>query len=336
MARGRMISCSLSTSRKYSELARAAGKLGEFAQVLFPLIVVHADDFGRSSGDPFTVRHGIFPTSPRSLEAFGLAIDAMVRVGLLERWEADGRTVLAVVDFDAHQSGLHKRTRSRFPDPPGSSGNLPEIPFEEKRTERKRSEHVRTGPAPPAPAAPAAADDPADGLLEGLTATTPGAAVSEPSFGDFWQAWPPGYRVSKKQAADAWRKLGPVDRDRAIAEVRWRVDHDAAWQGPQPDGRWAIPHPHRYLRDRRFEDAHSPPPPPASSRNTAGNRAAHEAYVATLTNAAPGPDVYARAHDWCLNDPRCKTRHDPPCSTVQYHEILLLREAAAAAAEDVA
>lgn len=138
MARGRLISKTLGTaSKRFVALARALGPLGEFGQALYPLLIANTDDFGRHDGDSFTVKHSVWPTSPRPDEDFETALEAMAHVGLIVRYEADGRMCLQVCHFEEHQPGLHKRTASRFPEPPGNSGKVPEIPSEFKGREGK-------------------------------------------------------------------------------------------------------------------------------------------------------------------------------------------------------
>lgn len=132
-----MISKSLSTSRKFRALLDEAGKRGEFAQVAYALLIAHSDDFGRLEGDAFTVKMLCYPTSPRAEGDFEAALLAMDRVGLISWYQVDGRRYVQITQFDEHQTGLHKRTRSRYPDPPGDSGNFPEIPSEGKGTEGK-------------------------------------------------------------------------------------------------------------------------------------------------------------------------------------------------------
>jgi hypothetical protein len=51
MAQRRMILKGLGYSRKFHALNAECWKLGDFAQALLPLIVVHADDFGGAKGD---------------------------------------------------------------------------------------------------------------------------------------------------------------------------------------------------------------------------------------------------------------------------------------------
>jgi hypothetical protein len=134
MARGRLISRTLGSSRRFSALHSTARDLAEFAQSLYPLLVACSDDFGRQSGDAFTVKHAVFPSSPRPEEDFARALQSMEAAGLIRWYAANGSQVIEIVDFEEHQPGLHKRTKSKFP------GNFPEIPSEEKRTEQKRTE----------------------------------------------------------------------------------------------------------------------------------------------------------------------------------------------------
>jgi hypothetical protein len=137
MARGRMVSKALSTSQKYARLTDVAGKRAEFCQAMYPLLVAHADDFGRLSGDAFTVKHAVVPTSPRKEADVEIALSALHEVGLIVWYEVDGRKCIQIVDFERHQSGLHKRTGSEFPE---ASGNFREIPSEQKGREQKRTE----------------------------------------------------------------------------------------------------------------------------------------------------------------------------------------------------
>ena len=221
MARGRLISGCLSTSRKFAALALAAGKLGEFAQSLYPLIVVHCDDFGRMSGDAWSVKFQAHPTSARSVEDFNEALDAMERVVLIERYDApDGSKCLAVNDFDAHQTGLHKRTQSKFPEPPGNSRKFPEIPSEQKGREQKGTEQNKKG-------------------------------VSD-GFAEFWNAYP--RKVAKPDALKAWAKLKP-DPDLQAAILDALAIQARAWTDKK-----YIPHPATWLNGRRWEDEISAAP----------------------------------------------------------------------------
>jgi hypothetical protein len=162
-----MISCSLSVSEKFAALYTQAGELAEFCQALYPLLVVHSDDFGRQHGDPFTVKLACLPISPRPLEDFDRALDHLDAVGLIARYVVDGKRYIQIEKFDEHQSSLHKRTKSKLPafnelqDLPGISGNFRETPGisgsrEENRTEEKRTEVPREMKDPSPSVAPSA------------------------------------------------------------------------------------------------------------------------------------------------------------------------------------
>lgn len=228
MARGRLISRTLGSSRKFAALAVNAGRLGEFAQALYPLLVSHSDDFGRQAGDAFTVKHAVFPTSPRREADFAAALLAMDRVGIVQLYEADGQQVVQIVDFDEHQPGLTKRTRSRFPGIPenftGMTGNS--ISIEQNRTEQKGSEQNRTA------------------LTRRETDPMPAG------FDDFWKAYPK--KKSRSDAERAWRKLAPSP------ELTQRIMDAIAAQRTTPDwskdGGQFIPYPATWLNGRRWED----------------------------------------------------------------------------------
>jgi hypothetical protein len=224
MARGRLISRTLGSSRKFAALLRVSGKLGEFAQTLYPMLVAHSDDFGRLAGDAFTVKHAVFPTSPRREEEFNAALDAMHAVRLVHRYvTADGLQVLQIMDFESHQPGLHKRTGSKFPEAPV---NFPEIPSEFKRTESIGTEFNPTA------------------------LTRRGGDPLPDGFDAFWKAYP--RKKSRADAEKAWRKLAPSP------ELIQRIlDAVAAQRGTadwlKESGRY-VPYPASWLNAKRWED----------------------------------------------------------------------------------
>jgi hypothetical protein len=147
MARGRLISRTLGSSRKFAALPIAAGKLAEFAQSLYPMLVANSDDFGRMDGDPFTVKHAVFPTSARKEDEFRTALDALRRVGLIALYEVGDRIVLQIMEFDKHQPGLHRRTESEFPamSDERSIAALPPINASERQIEDFLAVEIRSG-----------------------------------------------------------------------------------------------------------------------------------------------------------------------------------------------
>ena len=136
MARGRMISKTLGSSQRFQAVAATAStqELGLFYQLVFVLIVSHADDWGRLEGDAFTIKHRIFPVSERSESEFASALSVLHEAGLIVWYEVQRKHILEVVNFSEHQTGLHKRTASKFPDPP---------------TYARRVRRVTSSPSPP-------------------------------------------------------------------------------------------------------------------------------------------------------------------------------------------
>jgi len=159
VARGRMVSKSLSTSKRRGRLLASCGapcptcggSLAEFAEVLYLLLVAHADDFGRQEGDVFTIKHAVDPLTSRSVGDFTKALAALAEVGLIQWFSSNGSRatpVVSIADFEAHQVGLHHRTTSKFPEPPEDSGKFPDFPLEEKRREQNRTEEKKYAAAP--------------------------------------------------------------------------------------------------------------------------------------------------------------------------------------------
>src|ERR1051326_58362 len=120
MARGRMLSKSLSTSKRYAALY--SQELGEFCQSLYPLLLAHADDYGRLEGDAFTVKHSVIPASTRAEGDIEEALQLLHNVHLIEWYQTAAGRFIQIINFEQHQAGLKKRTPSRCPEPPERAG----------------------------------------------------------------------------------------------------------------------------------------------------------------------------------------------------------------------
>lgn len=140
MAEKRMISRSISISKKFNMELN-----DHFSRLLYVLLIPHSDDFGRLNGDPFKIKGLILPMMEDiKFSDVDAALKNLHNAELIVWYEADGEKFIQIVNFDAHQQGLHKRTRSKFPDPPGISRKFPEIPSELKGTELNRTEEKGT------------------------------------------------------------------------------------------------------------------------------------------------------------------------------------------------
>lgn len=144
MADRRMISKVISMSEKVGDLNNI------FDMLLFTWMIPHTDDFGRLTGSPKKINLMVIPHLEKELTEVESSLIRLHNAGLISWYEAAGDKVVQINDFEKHQSGLHKRTRSKFPDPPehsepfpevpGSSEQYPEIPSELNRTEENLRE----------------------------------------------------------------------------------------------------------------------------------------------------------------------------------------------------
>ncbi len=250
-----MISKSLSTSERFAALNDVAGKLAEFCQTIYPLLLAHADDWGCQQGDTFTVKHAVFPTSPRKLSEFSAALVHLHNVGLTTWYEVEGKRVVYIRGFAAHQNLKgHESRKRQFPAPPEipnqieevaqkcpTSPNLPKRSLREQNlTEPKRTEL-------------------------NLTQLAHGAIVDD-GFEHFWRVYPK--KKSKADAEKAWRKLAPSPEllQRILASIAAQLG-STDWL---KDGGQYIPFPASWLNARRWEDGpDSSLPPPMSKRTLA-------------------------------------------------------------------
>lgn len=230
MARGRLISKSLGSSRKFHALLTAGGKLGEFCQVLFPLLIANTDDFGRLPGDAFTIKNVVLPSSRRPEEDFERALEIIHQAGLLARYVVDDSIYLQIHKFDEHQPNLHKRLTSKFPEipeTPGDSGKLRPNLIQSNLTQFKRTQNPEGNPEPCLP-----------------------ALVPVDLFAEFWANYPK--KKAKETAQRAWNKRRPnSDLHAVILRALERQKASPDWQ--KDSGRY-IPLPATWLNHARWTD----------------------------------------------------------------------------------
>jgi hypothetical protein len=148
MARGRMLSKTLSTSAKVAQLYQSCPKLADWCRALFPLLLAHADDHGRLQGDELTVKLQVDPISPRKLPDFVAALHCLHQVGLITWYQVDDRKVIEIVKFFEHQDLKgHDKRPAKLPACPGPEAMI-------GRDRRDQESRINTGvgelsPKPP-------------------------------------------------------------------------------------------------------------------------------------------------------------------------------------------
>jgi hypothetical protein len=139
MAKARMVSRSISTSEKVNrDLPKCLRENGinVFKGILFyTWIHPHSDDFGRMDATPYWLRLEIVPGLQFTESEIEIILKCLHDTNLIILYENKGKKCFQIVDFDKHQSGLSKRTKSNFPEPPRISGNFTEFPSEGKGRE---------------------------------------------------------------------------------------------------------------------------------------------------------------------------------------------------------
>ena len=140
MANRRMISKSISISLQVN-------RLSDFAKLLFTWMIPHADDFGRLSGEPEVIKALVVPMMKQGVKEIEKALNEMVKENLVLWYRFKNEKVIQFIKFEEHQTGLNKRTKSRFPDPNddeieflGISENFHPNRTKQNRTEEKGTE----------------------------------------------------------------------------------------------------------------------------------------------------------------------------------------------------
>ena len=140
MAERRMISKAISISEKVNSLS-------VFGRLLYTWMIPHADDFGRLPGSPAKVRALVVPMADETVKDVEQALADMHERGLIIWYEVDGERFIQITNFEKHQQGLHKRTKSKFPEPPDEfreiPGNSEEFPLELEGN-KNRTEYTPT------------------------------------------------------------------------------------------------------------------------------------------------------------------------------------------------
>lgn len=109
------------------ELERRGFKRPELAQLLYTWLHPHSDDFGRLDGSAYWIKFNVFQCVNATEEEIEIMLECMDKVELIQ-WYTNGKSdekYIQIIDFEKHQTGLHKRTASKFPDPPQRPAEIP-------------------------------------------------------------------------------------------------------------------------------------------------------------------------------------------------------------------
>lgn len=115
MARGRMLSASISESHQVASLP------DDTARLIFTWLIPHADAVGRYSAHPMVIAGKVLTLLGIDNEVIIQALVAMHVVGLVRLYEAEGQPYLVFLGWERHQTIRHDREKPKYPSPSPSS-----------------------------------------------------------------------------------------------------------------------------------------------------------------------------------------------------------------------
>jgi hypothetical protein len=145
MAKGRMLRKKISVSEQVNDLSLKAA-------LIFTWMISHTDDFGRLLGNARKVKGIVAPLRDDiSVADVEKSLQEMHDKGLIIRYKFNNDYYIQFPEFESHQIGLNKRTKSDYPSPedsgkfleiPGNSKNfLPELEQELELEEELKKEN---------------------------------------------------------------------------------------------------------------------------------------------------------------------------------------------------
>jgi len=115
MARGRFISNTLGSSRKFAKLP------DHFTRLLYILLVTHADVNGRVDADPIWIRGQVLTRVPCTDDEIQEALTHLDAVDLIKLYEVNEAPYLEIVKFDEHNKVRPEReAQAIIPGPTGA------------------------------------------------------------------------------------------------------------------------------------------------------------------------------------------------------------------------
>lgn len=140
MARGRMISGTISESRKFAALANDTHRL------IYLMVMPHVDKAGRFEADPVLIKGRCLTRLDVDSSTVEAWLKDAAKVGLIHHYEANGIPVLEIVNFLEHNTPHHKEPASKLPGPDeGTPFRTPESNVEPSMSQA-RPEHEPSKP----------------------------------------------------------------------------------------------------------------------------------------------------------------------------------------------
>ena len=89
--------------------------LSWFAEVFFYRLIVNCDDFGRFDGRMNVIRNRLFPLKNISARTVQAGFQELLRAGLVETYEVEGKPYILLATWKKHQ--IMRAKRAKYPEP---------------------------------------------------------------------------------------------------------------------------------------------------------------------------------------------------------------------------
>ncbi len=140
MARGRMVSGSISESRKFAALDNHLHRL------IYLMVMPHVDKAGRFEADPILITGKCLTRLNVDASTVEAWLKDGVKTGLLRVYEARGIRVLEIVNFTDHNTPHHKEPASKLPSPEEGAPCYTQQSNVEPSTDQAYAKHEPTLP----------------------------------------------------------------------------------------------------------------------------------------------------------------------------------------------
>jgi len=164
------------------------------------------DDHGRCVDNPKLIKAALWPLDDDvTADVVRAYMDELVAAGLVQRYDAEGRSYAYVVKWFEHQKP-NRRLDPQHPEPP-------DVTVEDSCT--ADALHEQCGHTPVVGEGEVEGEGSGAPSSQGtLTLVADATESDDDGFDEFWQAYPPrkGVKRRKQDAVQRWAKLKPADR----------------------------------------------------------------------------------------------------------------------------
>lgn len=231
MARARNIKPGIMANENLAELAPVD-------RLLFIYLWMLADREGRLEDRPKRIKAEALPYDDVDTNE---ALNSLAKAGFILRYQAEGQSIIQVINFTKHQAPHMREQGSSLPEYVAENAEIEPCPVEVVAEHSLGS--AKAMPSPSDSLIP-------DSLIPDSNTPLPPEGGCDGLFGQFWSEYP--NKTCKAKAKAKWEKLKvtPVLFDQIMSGLR-RQCSSLAWT---KDNGQFVPHPTTWLNGERWND----------------------------------------------------------------------------------